>query len=246
MATSGSGVEIQGLTVSRGGRPVVREVSLSIEPGKITALLGPNGAGKSSLILAVAGVLKPDAGHVLLDGRDLAGKRPEVVRTAGIAAVPEGHLVLTDLTVHENLMAAGSFLSKAALEEAVGAALTVFPELRPRLAQRAGHLSGGQQQMLALAQALISKPKYLLVDELSFGLAPLIVTRLTQVVEDIAKSGVGVLLIEQFTTVALKIAHRVYVLDRGTIRFDGPPSAIKADSSVLHDAYLAGKFVFSG
>lgn len=241
-----TGIEIQELTVSRGGRPVVRKASLSIEPGQITALLGPNGAGKSSLVLAMAGVLQPDSGHVRLGGLDLTGQRPEVIRAAGIAAVPEGHQILTDLTVEENMRAAGSFLPKSALARAVAEALAVFPELEPRVTQRAGNLSGGQQQMLSLAQALISKPKYLLADELSFGLAPLIVTRLMGVVEEIAQSGIGVLLIEQFTTIALKLAHRVYVLDRGVIRFDGSPAEIKANPDVLHDTYLAGKFTAAG
>ena len=237
-----AGIEIQGLTVSRGGRPVVREASLSIEPGKITALLGPNGAGKSSLVLALAGVLRPDAGQVRLDGRDLTGQRPEVIRMAGVAAVPEGHQILTELTVEENLRAAGNHLPHLELKKAMAGALGVFPELTPKVAQRAGTLSGGQQQMLALAQALVSRPRYLLADELSFGLAPLIVVRLMEVIVEIAKSGVGVLLIEQYTTIALKLAHRVYVLDRGVIRFDGSPTEIKANPDVLHAAYLAGDF----
>jgi branched-chain amino acid transport system ATP-binding protein len=241
-----TGIEIQELTVSRGGRPVVRNASLAIEPGQITALLGPNGAGKSSLVLALAGLLKPDSGQVRLAGLNLTGQPPELIRAAGIAAVPEGHQILTDLTLEENLRAAGSFLSKSALTGAVADALTVFPELKPRLTQRAGNLSGGQQQMLSLAQALVGKPKYLLADELSFGLAPLIVSRLMGVVTEIAQSGIGVLLIEQFTTVALKLAHRVYVLDRGVIRFDGSPAEIQANPDVLHDTYLAGKFTAAG
>src|SRR5262249_46393235 len=129
------GIEIEGLTVSRGGRPVVREASLKVEPSKITALLGPNGAGKSSLVLTVAGVLKPDAGQVRLDGHDLAGKRPEIIRAAGIATVPEGHKVLTQLSVKENLMAAGSRMSKAALNQALIEALITFPELEPKMTQ---------------------------------------------------------------------------------------------------------------
>jgi branched-chain amino acid transport system ATP-binding protein len=237
-----SGIEVQQLTVSRGGRPVVRNASLVIEPGKITALLGPNGAGKSSLVLAMAGALKPDAGQVQIDGRDVAGQRPEMIRAAGVAAVPEGHKVLTQLSVEDNLLAAGSMLSKADLKKAVSDALAVFPELEPRAAQRAGTLSGGLQQMVALAQALVSKPRYLLADELSFGLAPLIVSRLMDVIADIARSGVGVLLIEQFTTIALRIAQRVYVLDHGVIRFDGSPDELKQNPGILHAAYLAGDF----
>lgn len=236
------GIQVQGLRVQRGGRPVLRDVSLSIAPGKITALLGPNGAGKSSLVMALAGALPIEAGTVQLDGRDLARQAPEKIRAAGIAAVPEGHQVLTALTVRENLQAAGSMLSYAAMQNAVTGALKVFPELEPKLSQRAGNLSGGQQQMLALAQALVCQPKFLLADELSFGLAPLIVTRLMRVIQEIASSGVGVLLIEQFTTIALQLASHVYVMDRGVIRFDGSPEAIHADPSILHAAYLAGEF----
>lgn len=242
---TGNGIEIQKLRVSRGGRPVVYDVSLSIEPGKITALLGPNGAGKSSLVLAVAGTLRPDSGQVKLDGVDLAGKRPEVIRAAGIAAVPEGHQVLTQLTVEENLKAAGSMHSKIDLNQAITETLAVFPELETHITQYAGRLSGGQQQMLALAQALISRPQYLLADELSLGLAPLIVSRLTRAIEAIAQSGVGVLLIEQFTTIALNISHQVYILDRGEIRFAGSPAQIKADPHILHAAYLTESFASS-
>jgi len=235
-------IDIQNLTVSRGGRPVVRDVSLNIKQGKITALLGANGAGKSSLVLGLAGTLPLDKGGVFLDGQNLAHKRPEVIRAAGISAVPEGHQILTDLTVEENLKAAGSSLSKLELKEAVSEALTVFPELEPRLNQRSGTLSGGQQQMLALAQALVGKPRFLLVDELSLGLAPLIVSRLMEVVVAIAKSGIGVLLIEQYTTIALEIANWVYILDRGVIRFSGLPAEVKSNPKILHDTYLAGKF----
>jgi branched-chain amino acid transport system ATP-binding protein len=237
-----TGVYVYGLTVSRGGRPVVRDASINIRPGQITALIGPSGAGKSSLVLAVAGVLQPDKGEVLLEGRDFAHKRPEIIRAAGISAVPEGHQILTELTVEENLKAAGSLLSIPDLKQAISEVLAVFPELESKLKARAGNLSGGQQQMLALAQALIGKPRFLLVDELSLGLAPMVVTRLMEVVVEIAKSGVGVLLIEQYTTIALKVAHWVYVLDRGTICFSGPPSEIRANPNILHEAYLAGKF----
>lgn len=237
-----TGIDIQELTVSRGGRPVVRDASINIKPGQITALLGPNGAGKSSLVLAVAGALPLDQGNVMLNGKNLARQRPDRIRAAGISAVPEGHKILTDLTVEENLRAAGSSLTISELKQAISEALAIFPELEPKLNQLGGTLSGGQQQMLALAQALVGKPKFLLADELSLGLAPLIVNRLMEVIVKIAKSGVGILLIEQYTTIALKIADWVYVLDRGSIRFSGPPADVKANQKILHDAYLAGKF----
>jgi branched-chain amino acid transport system ATP-binding protein len=235
-------LEVMALNVRRGGRPVLREVGLRVEPGQVTALLGANGAGKSTLVLTIAGVLRPDRGQVLIDGNDFAGRRPEVVRAAGVAAVLEGHQVLTNLNVEENLIAAGSRMPTPALKQAIDQALAVFPELQAKLTQRAGTLSGGQQQMLAIAQALIARPKYLLFDELSLGLAPVVVTRLVSVVGQIVESGIGVLLIEQFTTIALKLAQRTYVLDRGAICFAGSPAELAANPSVLHDAYLAGKF----
>jgi branched-chain amino acid transport system ATP-binding protein len=150
------------------------------------------------------------------------------------------------LTAEENLMAAGSQLSNPDLKRAIDYALSVFPELKALLKQQAGTMSGGQQQMVAIAQALITRPKYLLFDELSLGLAPLIVQRLMQVVEQVVQEGIGVLLIEQFTTLALKLAHHVYVLDRGVICFEGTPAELEANPDVLHDAYLAGKFTTAG
>jgi branched-chain amino acid transport system ATP-binding protein len=240
------GLEVRALDVSRGGRRVLRQVSLNVEPGRVTALLGANGAGKSTLVLAIAGALPVDAGQVLVDDNDITGQRPEVVRMAGVAAVPEGHQVLTSLTAEDNLIAAGSQLSSTELKQALDYALSVFPELQALLKQPAGTMSGGQQQMVALAQALVTRPKYLLFDELSLGLAPLIVQRLMAVVEQVVEAGIGVLLIEQFTTIALKLAHHVYVLDRGVIYFEGTPAELEANPGVLQDAYLAGKFTTAG
>lgn len=234
------GLEIRQLAVSRGGKQVLHGVDLRIEPGKVTTLLGANGAGKSSLVLAVAGVLGATAGSIEADGNRLTGLRPEAVRSLGVAAVPEGHQVLTDLSVEDNLKAAGSHLSRAELASSIEAALDTFPELRARLAQRAGDLSGGQQQMVALAQAIVCRPRYILADELSFGLAPVIVARLVPVITKLAEQGVGVLLIEQFTHIALKLAHYAYVMERGRIRFAGEPEQLRRDPSILHSAYLAG------
>jgi branched-chain amino acid transport system ATP-binding protein len=138
-----TGLEVKTLDVSRGGRPVLRQVSLGVEPGRVTALLGANGAGKSTLVLAMAGALRPDAGQVLIDGSDLAGKPPDVIRMAGVSAVPEGHQVLTALTAEENLIAAGSQLSKVELKQAIDYALSVFSELKSWLKQPAGTMSGG-------------------------------------------------------------------------------------------------------
>jgi branched-chain amino acid transport system ATP-binding protein len=234
-----AGLSIRKLSVARGGKEVLHGVDLDIAPGRITTLLGANGAGKSSLVLAIAGALPTASGEILLDGRSIAGLRPEIVRGLGVAAVPEGHQVLGDLSAQDNLRAAGSHLTRAALGPAIREALDTFPELDAKLGARAGDLSGGQQQMLALGQAIVARPRYLLADELSFGLAPVIVNRLTPVLLALAAKGVGVLLIEQFTHIALKLADYAYVMERGRICFAGEPEELVCNPDILHSAYLS-------
>jgi len=229
-----------GVIVERGGKPILHGVDVDIAAGKITALLGANGAGKSSFVLSIAGALPVSRGKIVLDGKPINGLRPEHVRRLGVAAVPEGHRVLTELTVEENLHVAGSALSRRHLDDVTERALDTFPELKPRLATRAGALSGGQQQMLVLGQAIVSQPRYILADELSFGLAPMIVARLVPVLEAFAAKGVGVLLIEQFTHIALRISHHAYVMERGRICFSGVPDALRQNPDILHSAYLTG------
>jgi branched-chain amino acid transport system ATP-binding protein len=226
--------------VARGGRPVVQGVSLEIPAGEVTALLGPNGAGKSSLVLAVGGVLKPSGGRVRLGELDLTGRRPEKIRQAGVAVVPEGRRLLRELTVEDNLRVACYSLSAEDARAGRAYAHELFPELDKRLSVLARSLSGGEQQMLVLAQALVSKPRFILIDELSLGLAPVIVQRLIPTIRTVAESGAGVLLIEQFATVALGLAERAYVMDRGRIRFAGPASELKASPELLQTAYLPG------
>jgi branched-chain amino acid transport system ATP-binding protein len=233
---------VEGLRIARGERIVVRDVGIELHPGRVTALLGANGAGKSSFVLGVAGVLPSLAGSVRMGGVELAGKAPHRIRAAGIAAVPEGHRVLTDLTVRDNLEAAGSMMSRADAMASVDDALGVFHELRERINQRAGTLSGGQQQMLALAQALVSRPRYLLADELSLGLAPVVVARLVEAVRAIAAAGTGVLLIEQFTTIALELATDASLMERGEITWSGPASELRDNPELVRQAYLAGDF----
>ena len=181
-----NGLSVIGLAVERSGKPVIHGVDVEIAPGKITALLGANGAGKSSLVLTIAGALPATRGQILLDGKSINGMRPEYVRRLGVVAVPEGHRVLTELTVEENLRVAGTALGRRELDGAVERAMETFPELKPRYTVRAGALSGGQQQMLVLGQAIVSQPRYILADELSFGLAPMIVARLVPVLEAFA------------------------------------------------------------
>lgn len=232
-------LRVNGLKVLRGGREVLHGVSVALQPGEITALLGANGAGKSSLMMTVAGVLPSASGTITLGDRSLVGLTPDVVRRAGIAVVAEGHPVLNHLSVHDNLRAAGLLLPRAEAEKEVEEALNVFPELQQRLTVAASNLSGGQKQMVNIAQALIAKPRYLLIDELSFGLAPAILVRLADVIKAIAARGVGVLLIEQFTTLALSLATRAYVMERGQITFDGTSTELHQNPQILHGAYLA-------
>jgi branched-chain amino acid transport system ATP-binding protein len=231
-------LELKEITVERGGRPVVKDVTVSVPSGEVTALLGPNGAGKSSLVLAVGGVLRPRSGSVTLDGAELTGKRPERIRAAGIAIVPEGRRLLPDLSVDDNIKVATYTLSKPAAAEGRARALELFPRLGERLTVPARLLSGGEQQMVVLAQALVSQPKFILIDELSLGLAPVIVNQLIPVIRAVAATGVGVLLIEQFATVALSLATGAHVMEGGVIRYSGTATELKARPELLQSAYL--------
>jgi branched-chain amino acid transport system ATP-binding protein len=226
------------LTVERGARAVVQDVSLEIPGAEVTALLGPNGAGKSSLVLAVGGVLRLTSGAVLLDDSDLARQRPERVRRAGIAIVPEGRRLLSDLTVEENIRVAAYSLTKEQARAGRERALELFPEVSRRLSAPARALSGGEQQMLVLAQALITQPRYLLIDELSLGLAPVVINRLIPAIRAVAQSGVGVLLIEQFAAVALGLANQAHILEGGRLRFSGYASELRDKPELLRSAYL--------
>jgi branched-chain amino acid transport system ATP-binding protein len=231
-------LSIRDYSVARGGRTVVRAVSLEIGAGEVTALLGPNGAGKSSMVLAVGGVLKPLGGSVVLDGQELAGRRPEKIRHAGLAIVPEGRRLLGELTVEDNIKIATYSLSREKAQAGRARALELFPELEKRLGSPARALSGGEQQMVVLAQALVTEPRFVIIDELSLGLAPVVIQRLIPTIRMIAESGIGVLLIEQFTTVALGLANRAYVMEGGRLRFSGDAQELRDKPELLHTAYL--------
>jgi branched-chain amino acid transport system ATP-binding protein len=251
-------LRLDGLSVARGGRTVVREVSIDIPPGEVTALLGPNGAGKSSLVLAVGGVLRPTAGRVLLTDsssnraggevvvaqeRDLTRRRPEQIRSAGVAIVAEGRRLLPELTVEDNMRVATYSLSRQQAADGIKYALELFPELEKRFDVLARSLSGGEQQMVVLAQGLVSRPSTLLVDELSLGLAPVVVKRLVPTLAEVASSGVGVLLIEQFAHVALGLANTAYVLEAGRIRYHGTAAELRDNPELLQSAYLLREIV---
>jgi branched-chain amino acid transport system ATP-binding protein len=229
---------LQGITVERGRRAVVRDVSIEIPAGEVTALLGPNGAGKSSLVLAVGGVLGLQAGSVLLNGRDFAGRRPERIRAAGIAIVPEGRRLLPDLTVEDNIRVATYALPRDQARAGRERVLELFPEIARRLTAPARMLSGGEQQMVVLAQALVCEPRYMLIDELSLGLAPVVVNRLVPRIRSVAESGIGVLLIEQFATIALGLANQAHVMEGGRLRFSGLARDLREQPELLRSAYL--------
>ena len=230
-------LQVRSLSAGKDGRSVVSGIDLDIEPGEVTAVIGANGAGKSELVLALAGVLPLVSGDMWLDGRHYNGQTPEAIRRAGVAAVPEGHRVLTALSVEDNLRVAGTLLKQGAADR-LRKTYGLFPELAERKQQLGGTLSGGQQQMLALGQALMAAPKYLLVDEMSLGLAPVVVKRLLGVIGELKATGTGILLIEQFTDLALGIAETAVVLRGGKIRYRGPAGYLASDKALLHNAYF--------
>jgi branched-chain amino acid transport system ATP-binding protein len=204
----------------------------------VTTLLGPNGAGKSTMVLVVGGVLRPTAGSITLNGIALTRLRPEQIRRAGVAIVPEGRRLLPDLTVEDNLRVATYALSREDARRGIEYATELFPLLEPRRHAVARTLSGGEQQMVVLAQALVSRPKFMLVDELSLGLAPVVVQRLMPALESAAADGVGVLLIEQFVHVALALAESAYVIEGGRIVHHGTAAELREHPERLHSAYL--------
>jgi branched-chain amino acid transport system ATP-binding protein len=231
-------LSLRNLVVARGGRDVVRGVSIDITPGEVTALLGPNGAGKSSMVLAVGGVLPLKAGELMLGERNLAGRRPERIRRAGIAIVPEGRRLLPDLTVEDNIRVATYSLPRGQAKSGRARALEMFPELEKRLSNQARALSGGEQQMVVLAQALVSEPRFVIIDELSLGLAPVVVQRLIPTIKRVTDAGIGVLLIEQFAPIALGMSNRAYVMEGGRVQYSGDAQELRDKPELLHSAYL--------
>lgn len=220
------------VTVSRGVGPVISNVSLEIKPGEITTLVGPNGAGKTSLIEAIAGVLIPSAGTITMDDVNITKLSKRKRSRAGLAIVEQGRMIFPSLTVKENLQLTAR--TKADMDEA----LALFPELEKRLNNQSILLSGGEQQMVVLARAFAAKPKYLLLDEMSLGLAPVVFMRLLPVIEGIAKSGVGVLLVEQFAHLALKIAQDSVVVTSGRVSYQGDPKVLLNDAELLRQKYM--------
>jgi branched-chain amino acid transport system ATP-binding protein len=221
-------LEIRGLTVGYGAVPVVRGIDLRVGPGEVIALLGPNGAGKTTTIMAIAGVLPPLSGEVHFLGQPLRGPLHKRAQQ-GLSVVTEGRSVFMALSTATNLA-----LGRGPTERA----LALFPELVPLLSRRAGLLSGGEQQILTLARALAARPEVLVVDELSLGLAPLVVRRLLDAVRAAADEGIGVLLVEQHARQALALADRGYILRRGEIRLEGSGRELLGRIDEIEAAYL--------
>ena len=239
----GECLDVQGAVLHRGGKAVLHGVSLAIRAGEVTALVGANGAGKSSLVMAIAGELPLTAGHIQLRNHAaevaLAGLRPERVRANGVAVVPEGHRVLGDLSVLDNLRVAAGGLPQKSVAHAIDEVLAILPELQSKLQMSGRSLSGGQKQMVCVAQALLAKPRFLVIDELSLGLAPTVVKRLADVIVAVARQGVGVLLIEQFTSLALSMSQQAHIMVRGHIAWSGAAAELAAQPEILHRSYLA-------
>ena len=234
-------LEIKDLHVSYGGIKALRGINIEVPDGKIVTLIGANGAGKSTLLRTISGLVKAESGSILLDGKDITGQQINKICAEGIALSPEGRHVFADLTVMENLRI-GAYLrnDKKEIEKDLEWVFKLFPRLKERSWQYAGTLSGGEQQMLAVGRALMSKPKILMLDEPSLGLAPLIVQQIFNIIREINHSGVTVLLIEQNANMALKTADLAYVIETGEIVLSGTGKQV-LENPTVREAYLGKK-----
>jgi branched-chain amino acid transport system ATP-binding protein len=231
---------VEGLKVAYGRIDAVRHVDLVVHPGEFVGIIGSNGAGKTSTLRAITGVVAPVAGSIAFAGENITGLPSYEVVARGIAMVPEGRQIFADQTVEDNLIL-GAYLRRGKDDSGIAAdtarVLDLFPLLRQRLTQAAGSLSGGEQQMLAIARGLLSRPKLLVIDELSLGLAPKILDLLFPVLVDLNRDGLSILLVEQMASYALQVTHRTYVMENGRILMQGESGALANDPRVL-DAYL--------
>lgn len=222
-------LEVRKLTCGYGAVTVVHGLDLEVPPGKIIALLGPNGAGKSSAIMAIAGHTEVKSGELTFDGKDLLSLSPADRTRLGIAIVPEGRRVFPDLTVAENLLVGGFIRSQSEASANEERVLSLFPRLKERYRQRAGTLSGGEQQMLAIGRALMASPRLIMIDELSLGLMPSMVDICMRAIQSLADQSIGVLLVEQNTHRAVAVADTVTVLGSGHMVFSGPSEIVRND-----------------
>ncbi len=231
-------LEVDGLVTAYGKIEALKGVSLGVERGGITCLLGPNGAGKTTLMMTIAGILRPRRGSIRFDGADLVGQTPAQIVAQGVALVPENRLVFPQMSVRENLLA-GAYQRSDSGEIAADTERLYerFPRLRERREQLAGTLSGGEQQMLAVARALMSRPRLLLMDEPSLGLAPIVVDEIFRIIGELNRDGTTLFLVEQNAHKALQVAHRFYLMEQGRVTFSGTPGQL-AEDEVIQRAYL--------
>ena len=230
---------IDNLKVNYGGIQAVKDISITVPERKIVTLIGANGAGKSTILRTVAGLVKPASGRIRLQGDDITAISPDRIVSKGVTLVPEGRRVFPDLTVLENLRI-GAYLRNDELEDDIRWVYDLFPRLKERSWQAAGTLSGGEQQMLAVGRALMSRPKIMMLDEPSLGLAPLVVKGIFEIIQEINKQGVTILLIEQNANMALRVAHSAYVRETGRITMTGSGAELLADPRI-QEAYLGKK-----
>lgn len=238
MPSDAFSLEVSGLSAGYGGVPAITDVSLRVERGTIVTMIGANGAGKSTVIKCICGLVRPTAGQVTLFGEDVTGKSPDRLVQRGLSVVPEGRRLFSEMTFKDNLeLGAYTRHDSVAVRRDVDRVLALFPELRDRLSTIAGTFSGGQQQMVAVARALMSAPKVLLLDEPTIGLGPAVVERIAELVTQIAKGGVDIVIVEQNAEIALEIADRAYILEQGHVVAEDDASRL-AQSEVVQKAYL--------
>lgn len=234
-------LELKNIVSCYGNIRALKGISLAVEEGKIVTLIGANGAGKSTTMKSIMGVMKPVEGQVFFEGKEITGEKPYQVVKQGLVLVPEGRQILQSMTVRENLeMGAYQRSDKSGIAEDLEKIFAHFPRLKERQSQYGGTLSGGEQQMLAIGRAMMARPKMMLLDEPSMGLAPLVVQQIFDVVKEINQGGTTVLLVEQNARKALQIADYAYVMETGKIVLEGPAKEVAANPSVMA-AYLGGK-----
>ena len=231
-------LEVKDIVTAYGKIEALKGVSLEVQQGSITCLLGPNGAGKTTLMMTTAGILRPKSGSIRFAGDEIAGSASHAIVARGVALVPENRLVFADMTVSDNLQA-GAYqrADRAAVATDVERMFTRFPRLKERALQMAGTLSGGEQQMLSVARALMSRPKLLLMDEPSLGLAPLVVEEIFRIIRELHQDGTTIFLVEQNAHMALKVANHFYLMEQGKVTFSGDPGSL-AEDEVIKRAYL--------
>ncbi|MTH55778.1 ATP-binding cassette domain-containing protein [Bacillus mangrovi] len=233
-------LKVEGINVYYGHIQALKEVSLEIKQGEIVTLIGANGAGKSTLLKTISGLLKPKKGTVVFEGKNINGKAAQTIVKQGISHVPEGRRIFANMSVEENLEL-GAYLrkDKKGVKDDFDMVFDLFPRLQERIKQQAGTLSGGEQQMLAMGRALMARPRLLLLDEPSMGLAPLLVKTIFRIIEEINKGGTTILLVEQNAHMALSVANMAYVLETGRVVISGHPDELHSSEQVKM-AYLGG------